>query len=92
MIGFEEQMRPARLCNRVAVDHDANVALARHHIDALVRIARMLEKLLFFFHPLVHFRPIESKVVFQAGRLGARSRITPRRVFGAAIADLDRPI
>ena len=92
MIGLEDEVRPTRFGHRLTVDDYAYMALARQRVDALVGIARVLEKLLVFFHPLVHFRPFESKMIFQARRLGARRRVTPRRVFGAALTDLNGPI
>src|SRR5512145_3452485 len=85
-------MRAVGFRDRLSVDDDANVARARQRVHALEWIARVLENLFVLFHPLVHFGPIESKVVLKESGLGKRNRITPRGIFGASITDLNRPV
>jgi hypothetical protein len=73
------------------VDHHPHVPLARHDIDPLVRVARVLENLLIFLHPLVHLRPIKRVMTLEARGFCERCCITPYGVFGAFVAHLHRP-
>src|SRR6266478_7255542 len=92
MVGLEDQMRSMCIRHCMSVDDDANVALARQRVYSLVRIARLLEDFLVFFHPFVHFAPFEGKMIFEARCLRQRSKVTPRRIFSALLTNLDRPV
>src|SRR5262249_14443328 len=74
------------------IDDDLDMTLARQYIHPFVWISSMLENLLIFFHPLVHFVPLESKMISQTRDLWKRRRVTPRRIFSVLLANLDRPV
>src|SRR5262245_25085512 len=85
-------MGAARVGDWLPIEDDLDMALARQYIHAFVWIASVLKDFLVFFHPLVHFVPLESEMVLQTYDLGRRCSITPGRIFRGLFANLDRPI
>lgn len=80
------------LGHNLALDLDADVAGALYHVDAVVRVARMLEDLLFLFVPGVHAFPVERAVAANVLALRQRIQVAPHRVFGRAIANPHGPV
>jgi len=52
----------------------------------------MLENLLVFLHPLVHFGPFESKMVFDRARARQWVQIAPRCVLFGFVSGSNRPV
>src|SRR6185295_20330333 len=85
-------MRAAGFSNDLAVDDDAHMARTRQRIDALEGIARVLEKLFFLFHPLVHLWPVKSEMILDSARRRQCVGVAPDRALCQLAAGADRPI
>ena len=90
--GLDEQQRAVGLGDDRPVELDADMARAAQHVDAVVRVARVLEDLVVLLPPRVHRVPVEGDVPGDVGARVDRLRVVPDRVLGDPVADADREV
>src|SRR5262245_16396944 len=80
-----------RLGHSLSVKHDFDVPAGRYGVYAQERVARVNKHLFLLFEPGVHLSPVERHISLQEFRALNRCPVGPHRIFGHAVADLDRP-